>query len=273
MSPSTAFTATVHDSRESLAKGTSPNPFGVQVSFYTITRARGIGLAVRSLANHLPYSKEGTAMGMFHHYKDLDGQNGRKIAKFKQATMIDALVERKMIPAELFQFQTGGACFGLVLAWLYMKFGGSGIQRSSQVLVNEFNLQFAKAGVGIQGEYAKNWDPHTWTKRVRSLYQDMNLKVEWDPTNYEDFSKILSAAMGILKQRPACYFSVEWKGKSTGHALGFFMAEDKMHFFDPDIGEYEVLNAAKFFTTWRNVRKKTFGYEAAGGNLAAISRS
>lgn len=210
-------------------------------------------------------------MGVLHNFQGLQA-HGKKLVKFKQDVLIDRLVERKDIPPTMLHLQVGGACAAYTMMWLYTRINGMlPLSRSKGVKYDERNYEFAKIGANVQNLYVKDFVPEEWHKRTIALFAEFDLTFTLDPEEKTSFGKLFSAGASIIPHRPGAYLSVSYKSGQS-HAVAFHGTKEDLHFFDPNIGEYQIVDIGGFFKEYFSVTLKIFKRQIVGGHVAAVDK-
>ena len=158
-------------------------------------------------------------------------------------------------------------CAGLTLKWLQEKLGGSNrlFHRSHKEFVKNSSverkealalsagraqLDYIESGSQIEKTYAKNY-------MVASELAGSLKKIKGPHPNYASITDMASSFEQVCSQiKPGTGVVMRTTlttstGKKEYHATGLYKSRGKhLHFFDPNVGIYEVKNPAEFVSAW-----------------------
>lgn len=199
-------------------------------------------------------------MGAFSTLSKTENPYGEKVIKFKQSRLKESLSSK--LNAGDFELVKDGMCATYVLEWLRQSLGGGHSAGSStfsrgadtKTEHNESNTKIAHATA----------PRYVMSSQLNAAFKDRanqilcglaqsayGLNVMNDPP--AGWSKtIFELFLYELPGRPAGggYYLRARTDAGGQHAIGWIKKEGSTHFFDPNIGEYRVINAAGFFERW-----------------------
>jgi Yersinia/Haemophilus virulence surface antigen len=188
-------------------------------------------------------------MGIFSMLKNNDA--GIKLSKFKQSKMKEYL--KGQLDPDNFKIVEGGACMTYTMEWLSQSLGG-GPTKGSAAFSRGADTPTAQnpANQRIASFAAENYtfaSAFQGTANVGKIIvalaeQKYGLHFTGEVGRESSFFDMWMTLPRL--SAGAYYLSCGVKGQAFRHAVGWSYLDSDHLFFDPNIGEYKVLNHEKF---------------------------
>jgi hypothetical protein len=200
-------------------------------------------------------------MSTFHNpgaFADLRNY-AEKLIKFKQGVSLKSAQNEGLVDPAHHEFVAKGACTVFVLDWIAEKkipFRSSLFHRGKGVksATDDYSTMAAAFAIDEFAKFAGNAKLVGSTGARTFLAYQKGLRFIDEKEIFDNhFDVVYSRIVSSIKPDQAYYISaITNDGASTdSHALGMYKdKENGLHFFDPNVGEYLIKDAAGFFRVY-----------------------